>query len=167
VLVGACAALTEYNGVANASHIRDKIVEMIHLAETLYSGSIACSYEGHAKASGAWESDILLANCVKQNTTQLVYEICRLAHDMSGGLLVTLPSEKDYRHPKVCKYIDKYLKGVPGVPTEHRLQIFRLIESISGGTALVRLRHSGCNIFRQADLPYEIKLAKKIAGIKE
>ncbi|MDD2517267.1 MAG: 4-hydroxyphenylacetate 3-hydroxylase N-terminal domain-containing protein, partial [Synergistales bacterium] len=36
VIIGATAALADYNGVESASHIRDKLVEMTHLAETLY-----------------------------------------------------------------------------------------------------------------------------------
>ncbi len=173
VLIGAVAALAEYNGVAGASHVRDKLVEMVHLTETLYSGSIACSHEGHRTASGAWETDILLANCTKQNTTRMVYEIGRLAHDIAGGLLATLPSEKDYRHPVLGKYIEKYLKGVEGVPTEHRMRIFRLIEAITGGTAVVESMHGAGSpqaqrvfMLRQANLPHKIKLAKKIAGVK-
>jgi len=174
VLVGACAALAEYNGVANASHIRDKLVEMVHLTETLYSGSIACSSEGHCTPSGAWQTDILLANCTKQNTTRMVYEIGRLAHDIAGGLLATLPSEQDYRHPQLGKYIDKYLKGVSNVPTEHRIRLFRLVEAITGGTAVVESMHGAgppqtqrVFMLRQANLGHKIKLAKKIAGIKE
>ena len=33
IIIGATAQMAEYNGVAKASHIRDKITEMIHLAE--------------------------------------------------------------------------------------------------------------------------------------
>jgi len=174
VLIGACACLAEYNGVATASHIRDKLVEMVHLTESLYSGSIACSQEGHCTSSGAWETDILLANCTKQNTTRMVYEIGRLAHDIAGGLLATLPSEKDYRHPQLGKYIDKYLKGVPHIPTEHRMRLFRLIEAITGGTAVVESMHGAgppqtqrVFMLRQANLAHKIKLAKRIAGIKD
>ena len=46
VLIGAAALAAEYNGVAKASHIKDKIIEMTHLNETLYSCGVACSAEG-------------------------------------------------------------------------------------------------------------------------
>ena len=36
VLIGAAALAADYNGCAKASHIKDKLIEMIHLNETLY-----------------------------------------------------------------------------------------------------------------------------------
>ncbi len=47
VLIGASQCIAEYNGVQKAAHIRDKIIEMNHLNETLFSSSIACAAEGH------------------------------------------------------------------------------------------------------------------------
>ena len=38
-LIGATALIARMNGVENASHIKDKIVEMIHLNETIYSST--------------------------------------------------------------------------------------------------------------------------------
>jgi len=62
---------------------------------------------------------------------------------------------------------------VDGVPTEHRMRIFRLIEAITGGTAVVEAMHGAgppqaqrVFMLRQANLSHKIKLAKKIAGIK-
>ena len=46
VVIGAAALAAEYNGVEKASHIKDKLIEMTHLNETLYSCGIACSCEG-------------------------------------------------------------------------------------------------------------------------
>ena len=43
VMIGAAATVADYNGVPNASHIRDKLVEMTHLNETIYSSGIAAS----------------------------------------------------------------------------------------------------------------------------
>jgi 4-hydroxybutyryl-CoA dehydratase/vinylacetyl-CoA-Delta-isomerase len=93
VLIGAAALAVEYNGVEKASHIKDKLIEMIHLNETLYSCGIACSAEGKKTASGNYIIDLLLANVCKQNITRLPYEIARLAEDIAGGLMVTMPSE--------------------------------------------------------------------------
>ena len=36
MLIGAAQTCAEYNSVAKASHIKDKIIEMNHLNETLY-----------------------------------------------------------------------------------------------------------------------------------
>jgi 4-hydroxybutyryl-CoA dehydratase/vinylacetyl-CoA-Delta-isomerase len=92
VVIGAAQSLAQYQGTDKASHIRDKIVEMIHLNETMYACGIACSAEGKPTASGTYLIDPMLANVCKLNVTRFPYEIARLAQDIAGGLLVTLPS---------------------------------------------------------------------------
>ena len=109
-------------------HLKDKLIEMIHLNETLYACGIACSAEGHKTASGTYLIDLMLANVCKQNVTRFPYEIARLAQDIAGGLMVTMPSEKDLRHPTIGKVVEKYFQGVSTVPTEYRMRILRLIE---------------------------------------
>lgn len=174
VLIGATFTAAQYQGVDRASHIRDKIVEMVHLTETLYCGSIACSKEGHKLPSGQYFPHPLLANTTKLNVGRFMYEISRLSQDITGGLLATLPSEKDLKHPEIGKYVEKYFKGIADVPTEDRIRIIRLIENMTGGTALVEAMHGAGSpqaqrimVLRQANLEYKKRLATKIAGIKE
>ncbi len=176
VLIGATATAAEYNGIARASHVRSKLTQMIQLNETLYSCGLACSLCGAPTASGIYLVDLLLANVCKQNVTRFPYEIARLAEDIAGGLLVTMPSEKDLRHPQVGKYVDKYLKGIATVPTEDRLRILRLIENLTLGTSAVNYRTESMHgagspesqmimIERSSDLEGKKALAKSIAGI--
>jgi len=176
VLIGAAAVAADYNGVAKASHVKDKLIEMIHLNETLYACGIACSTEGHKTASGNYLINMLLANVCKQNVTRFPYEITRLAEDIAGGLLVTMPSERDLRHPEIGKVVEKYLRGVSAVPTEHRMRILRLIENLTLGTAAVGYRTESMHgagspqaqrvmISRQGNLEQKKELAKAIAGI--
>ncbi|MFQ7235509.1 MAG: 4-hydroxyphenylacetate 3-hydroxylase family protein [Enterococcus hulanensis] len=178
VLIGATALSAEYNGVAKASHIKDKIIEMNHLNETLYSCGIACSCQGKKTASGNYYVDTLLANVCKQNVTRFPYEISRLAEDIAGGLMVTLPSQLDFDNPELRPYIDKYLKGIDGVSTEDRMRILRLIENMTLGAAAVGYRTESMHgagspqaqrvmIARQANVEHKKECAKKIAGIKE
>jgi 4-hydroxybutyryl-CoA dehydratase/vinylacetyl-CoA-Delta-isomerase len=174
VIIGSAVAIAEYNGVAKASHIRDKVAEMVHLAETLYCGSIACSAEGFPTQAGAYFVNPLLANTVKQNVTRYIYEICRLCHDIAGGAIATLPSETDLNNEQIGKYVEKYFKGVADIPAEDRIRMMRLIENITGGTALVESMHGAGSpqaqkimILRQANLNHKKKLAEELAGIKK
>jgi 4-hydroxybutyryl-CoA dehydratase/vinylacetyl-CoA-Delta-isomerase len=137
VLIGATQTAAEFNGVAKASHVRDKIIEMNHLNETLYCGCIACAAEGHREASGTYMVDTLLANVHKQNVTRFPYEIARLAQDIAGGLLVTLPAEKDLKAPETGRWLEKYCRGRADVPAEYRMRILRLIENLTLGAAAV------------------------------
>jgi 4-hydroxybutyryl-CoA dehydratase/vinylacetyl-CoA-Delta-isomerase len=176
VLIGATALAADYNGAAKATHIKDKLIEMTHLNETLYACGIACSAEGCKTASGTYLIDLLLANVCKQNVTRFPYEIARLAEDIAGGLMVTMPSEHDFRHPEIGKVVEKYFKGVANIPTEQRLRILRLIENITLGTAAVGYRTESMHgagspqaqrvmIARQGNLEKKKELAKAIAGI--
>ena len=75
VLIGATALIARMNGVENAGHIREKLVEMIHLNETLFSAGIACSALGHQTDAGNYEIDMLLANVCKLNVTRFPFEL--------------------------------------------------------------------------------------------
>jgi 4-hydroxybutyryl-CoA dehydratase/vinylacetyl-CoA-Delta-isomerase len=176
VLIGATQTIAEYNGAAKASHIKDKIIEMNQLNETLYCGCIACASEGHPEPSGTYLVDTLLANVHKQNVTRFPYEIARLAQDIAGGLMVTLPSEADLRSPDVGKWIEKYYRGVEGVPVEDRMRILRLIENLTLGSAavgyLTESMHGAGSpqaqrimISRLVDLKGKQRKAKRLCGI--
>lgn len=178
VLIGASAAIADYNGVPNVSHIKDKLVEMTHLNETIYAAGVASSYQAHSTKSGNWLNDDMLANVCKHNVTRFPYEIGRLAQDIAGGLMVTLPSEKDFRNPETGPILKKYLRGRKGVDVENRIRILRLIENMTlGRNAVGYLTESmhgagspqaqRIQIARQMQLEYKKQLAKNLANVKE
>ncbi|MBI4495937.1 MAG: 4-hydroxyphenylacetate 3-hydroxylase family protein [Deltaproteobacteria bacterium] len=174
ILVGACGLAAEYMGTAQASHVRDKLAEMTHLAETVFAGSVACSAMGHRMPAGNWEPDTLLANTTKYGVTKNIYEIARLAHDLAGGIIATLPFEDDLRSPEVGRWVEKYLKGVEKVPTEDRIRLFRLIENMTSGTALAEAMHGAGSpqaqkimYLRAGNLEQKKRMAKKLAQIPE
>jgi 4-hydroxybutyryl-CoA dehydratase/vinylacetyl-CoA-Delta-isomerase len=178
VLIGAAALIADYQGTAQAAHIRDKLVEMTHLNETLYASGIACSAEGYELPSGGYLVNRLLANVCKLHVGRFPFEIVRLAQDIAGGLMVTLPSEKDYKHPELGDLLQKYLQGVPEIATENRVRILRLLENMTLGTGAVgylteSLHGAGSPqaqrimIEREADLEHKKQLARDIARITQ
>ncbi len=177
VLIGASAAIADYNGVEKASHIRDKLVEMTHLNETIYSTGIASSYQAVPMKSGVYLNDDMLANVCKHHVTRFPYEISRLAQDLAGGLMVTLPSEQDLKHPEAGPLLRKYLQGRADIPTEDRLRILRLIENMTlGRNAVGYLTESmhgagspqaqRIQISRQMQLEFKKQLARTLSGIE-
>ncbi len=176
VLIGAAATIADYNGVDKASHIRDKLVEMNHLNETIYSTGIASSYQAEKLKSGVYINDDMIANVCKHHVTKIPYEIGRLAQDLAGGLMVTLPSNKELEHPQLGDIIRKYLKGRKEIATEDRMRILRLIENMTlGRNAVGYLTESmhgagspqaqRVQIARQMQLEFKKQLAKTLAGI--
>lgn len=175
VLIGAAATIADYNGIPRVSHIRDKIVEMTHLNETIFAAGIASSYQAHKMKSGVYLNDDMLAQVCKHNVTRFPYELGRLAQDIAGGLVVTLPSEKDFRHPEAGPLLRKYLAGRKGVDVENRMRILRLIENMTlGRNAVGYLTESmhgagspqaqRIQIQRQMQIGYKMNLAKALAG---
>lgn len=176
VLIGAAQAMARYQGTEKASHIKDKLVEMVQLNETLYACGLACSAEGKPTASGTYLVDLLLANVCKLNVTRFPYEIARLAQDIAGGLLVTLPSEKDFAHPEVGPQLRKYLQGAAGYATDDRCRMLRLIENLTIGPGavgyLTESMHGAGSpqaqrimLARLADMGRKEQLARELAGI--
>jgi 4-hydroxybutyryl-CoA dehydratase/vinylacetyl-CoA-Delta-isomerase len=176
VMVGAAATIAEYNGVEHVSHIKDKLVEMTHLNETIFSSGIASSYEARPLPSGIYMNDAMLSNVCKHNVTRYPYEIARLAQDLAGGLMVTLPSEQDFEHEEVGAKLRKYFKGRADIPVEHRTRMLRLIENMTlGRNAVGYLTESmhgagspqaqRIQIARAMDLARKKRYAKRLAGI--
>ena len=172
VLIGAVSYLTQIQGTDKGSHVRDKLTEMTHLCETLYSSSIACSAEGWPTPSGAYMVNTMLANVCKQNVTRFHFEVARLALDLAGGFIATLPSQYDLASEEIGHLVKKYFSGVAGIPTEDRIKIARLIEAMTGGTALVESMHGAGSpqaqrvmIYRESDLEKKTNLAKALLGI--
>lgn len=176
VLIGASALAAEYNGVPKASHIKDKLIEMMHLNETLYACGIACSSEGQKMPAGNYQINLLLANVCKQNVTRLPYEIARLAEDIAGGLMVTMPSQQDFNNEKIGPFVKKYLQGASGTSTENRMRVLRLIENLTLGTAAVGYRTESMHgagspqaqrimIARQGNLEEKKQFARVIAKV--
>jgi 4-hydroxybutyryl-CoA dehydratase/vinylacetyl-CoA-Delta-isomerase len=150
---------------------------MNHLNETLYCGSIACAAEGHPEPSGTYCVNTLLANISKQNVTRFPYEIARLAQDIAGGLMVTLPSEADFKSPETGKWLEKYLKGNPEISSQNRTRVLRLIENLTLGTAavgyLTESMHGAGSpqaqrimISRQVNIKEKQFFAKSLCGIQ-
>lgn len=178
VLIGAAAAIAECNGVDKASHVKDKLVEMTHLNETIYSTGIASSYQARPMKSGCYMNDDMIANVCKHHVTKMPYEIGRLAQDLAGGLMVTMPSEKDLESEETGDLLRKYLRGRADVPVETRMRILRLIENMTlGRNAVGYLTESmhgagspqaqRIQIARQMELEYKKRLARRLAGVDE
>jgi 4-hydroxybutyryl-CoA dehydratase/vinylacetyl-CoA-Delta-isomerase len=178
VLIGAAALIADYNGVAGVSHVRDKLVEMTHLNETIYGAGIASSHESKPTPAGNYQNDELLANVCKHNVTRFPYELARLAQDLAGGLVATLPAEQDFADAEVGPLLHRLLRGRSGASAEARARVLRLIENMTlGRNAVGYLTESmhgagspqaqRIQIARQMQIEEKKQLARALAGIED
>lgn len=173
VIAGAAAQIAEFNGLAKVSHIRDKITEIVCLAETAFSGSIASSVLGTVTQSGNFIPDSLLANVTKLNAGTAITKSMTLLAEVSGALAATAPSVRDLRAPRYGQLIRKYLAGSANFSCEARLRLFRLIGNLLFGVqGLVAINGGGppqtqkMAVYGQARIDEKKRLARKLAGIE-
>ena len=172
VLIGAADLVTREHDVRNASHVRDKLVEMTHLTETIHGIGLAASHKSARHPSGIWQVDPILANVCKHSVTRLPYEITRLAEDLAGGAMATLPSLADRDHPE----LGEKLRVVYG--SDARAKALRLLESMTYGAGSVPFRiecmHGAGSpqaqrivLERTVDWDSKVKRARVLAGLDE
>jgi len=174
-MIGATLAMMEYNGTTKVGHHKQKVIDMLHRAETMYACCLAASYEGKQEPSGTYFIDTVLANASKMHEGKEMAEATRLMIDVCGGFVADLPSDKDFDNPEIGGLVKKYLKGADGVPVEDRVKMFRFIEKMAMESAdTISDIHGGgspeahrLTIFRESDLDSKKKSARRLAGVDE
>jgi 4-hydroxybutyryl-CoA dehydratase/vinylacetyl-CoA-Delta-isomerase len=149
LLIGAGALMTEANGVDldRADNVRDSMVEFIRIVEGFYAGGVAASVFCRHDEAGVAVPDAIFANVGKLLLATQIYDMHRLAHHVSGGLIVTLPGPEEDHNPATCARLSELLKGRSDIPYEKRLEVARLIEDLTasnqGGWYSVISLHGG------------------------
>lgn len=141
VLIGATASLAQMQGVAKVSHVKDKLSEMAHLVETMYSGALSCSYHCSTLGCGTAFVDPILANSSKLNTARYYPEVTKISQDIAGGFVATIPSEKEFENPRVAGYMYKYFSTGENMDVIERIKMGRLIENMTGSTPIIECMH--------------------------
>ncbi len=173
-MTGAALTMMDYNGTSKVTHHKEKIIDMLHMAETLYGCSLAASYEGHKEPSGTYFINSVLANASKIHEGKQMAEMIRLMVDIAGGYVADLPSDLDFKNPEVGGLLKKYLQGATGVPVENRVKMLRLVEKMAMESAdTISDLHGGgspqahrLTILRESDLNKRKSSAKRLAGIE-
>ncbi len=174
-MIGCALTMMDYNGTAKVGHLKEKVTDMIHRAETLYGCCLASSYEGQKQPSGAYFIDTVLANASKIHEGKEMAEATRMMIDACGGFVADMPSDRDFSNPEIGGLLKKYLKGVDSVPVENRIRMYRLAEKLALESAdTISDIHGGgspaahrVTILRETDTAQKKKAAKRLAGIKE
>jgi 4-hydroxybutyryl-CoA dehydratase/vinylacetyl-CoA-Delta-isomerase len=73
----------------------------------------------------------LAINAAKYYYAANYHQIVRYLHDVSGGLVLTLPLESDLRNEDSGRYIRKYLHTKNDVDIETRMRVYNLIRDLT------------------------------------
>ena len=137
LLIGAGALMIEANGLcaAQSAPLRDTMVELIKIVESFYACGVAASVYGAIDPSGTAEPEAVYANIGKLLLSTKIYDMHRLAHTVSGGLIVALPTPEDDHNPETGPDLAEVLTGRPDVPYAKRAAVARFIEDITASYA--------------------------------
>ena len=136
LLIGAGALMCEANGFdpGNETHLREQMVELIKITEGFYACGVAASVYGKAdEHSRTWMPDPVFSNIGKLLLATQIYDMHRIAHYVSGGLVVTLPGPDEDHNPETGAKLGEVLRANPAVPYEQRIQTARFIEDLTAG----------------------------------
>ena len=131
LITGAAALIAEYNGLEKYPHIQEKLAWLsMYAEETDVLSKAACAYPDIDPDTGLAVPNMIYTNIAKFKFANDRSEALKLLGDIAGGIASTVPSYKDWMNPDIRPYIDKYLAGKDGIPTEHRLRAVRMVKEL-------------------------------------
>lgn len=133
LLIGASAVMAEANGLdpERHAHVRDALVDLITITEGFYACGVAASVYHASDPSGVAMPDPVFANIGKLMLATKIYDMHRLAHELSGGLIVALPGPDEDHNPETAASLAAVLGGRADIPAGHRIAVARLIEDLT------------------------------------
>ncbi len=136
LLIGAGALMCEANGFdpGKETHLREQMVELITITESFFACGVAASVYGKMdEHSKTFMPDPVFSNIGKLLLATKIYDMHRIAHYVSGGLIVTLPGPDEDHNPETAARLSEVLRANPEVPYEQRIQTARFIEDLTAG----------------------------------
>lgn len=149
LLIGAGALMIDANGLDpdKHAHIREAMVQLITIVEGFFACGVAASTYAQAEPSGSVVPDAVFANIGKLLLANQIYDMQRLAHYVSGGLVVALPGPDEDHNPATAASLAAVLGGRDDIPARQRLQVSRLVEDLTasyqGGWYSIISLHGG------------------------
>ena len=150
LLIGAGALMCEANGFdpGETHHLREPMVELIKITEGFYACGVAASvYATRDEFSGSFMPETVFANIGKLLLATQIYDMHRLAHEVSGGLIVALPGPDEDHNPATAATLAEVLRANPAVPYDKRIEVARFVEDLTasyqGGWYSVISLHGG------------------------
>ncbi len=133
LLIGAGALMIEANGLDpdRHAHIREAMVELITITEGFYACGVASSVYCTKDPAGSVMPDAVFSNIGKLLLATKIYDMHRVAHYVSGGIIVALPGPDEDHNPETRASLTAVLGGRADIPVEHRMEVARLIEDLT------------------------------------
>ncbi|WP_347488756.1 4-hydroxyphenylacetate 3-hydroxylase family protein [Desulfoscipio sp. XC116] len=177
IIMGLTALVAEYNGVAKAQHIREKLADLMGVAELVYGAGIAGSINATKSLSGTFVPDPIYCNVGRRHAGENIYHEHEILTEIAGGLPATLPYEDDFFSEQTKPLLDKYMVRKEGITAEDQQRCFRCISDLNCSAFGAVWQYAGVHgggspimetiaILSNYNLELRKNLAKELAGIK-
>ncbi len=173
LLIGAGALMTEANGLDfdHTGHLREAMVELIQITEGFFACGVAASVYGVADPAGVMMPEPVFANIGKLLLATQIYDMHRLAHTVSGGLIVTLPGPDEDHNPATAGRLSELLAGRSDIPYEKRIEVARFIEDLTasyqaGWYSVISLHGGGSPEAMKREIWRQYPVADQVALIE-
>lgn len=148
LLLGCAVLAAELNGVAGASHVREKLARLVQYGELLRACVERAAREARPVEGGLLIPDPVASNVGKFHFASNFHGVVQTVQDLAGGFTITAPGEADLLSPETGPWVRKYLAGARGGSPELRLRLFHLIRDLTasafgGYNLLVTLHGEG------------------------
>ncbi len=149
LLIGAGALMIDANGLDadRHGHIREAMVDLITITEGFYACGVAASVYFEQDPVGSVMPDAVFSNIGKLLLATKIYDMHKVAHYVSGGLIVALPGPDEDHNPETKASLSAVLGGRADIPMERRMEVSRMIEDLTvsnqGGWYSVISLHGG------------------------
>ena len=133
LLIGAGAHMIEANGLDadRHAHIREAMVDLITIVESFFACGVAASVYCTQDPTGSVMPDAVFSNIGKLLLATKIYDMHKLAHYVSGGLVVALPGPEEDHNPETAASLAAVLGGRADIPAEKRMEMARLIGDLT------------------------------------
>jgi 4-hydroxybutyryl-CoA dehydratase/vinylacetyl-CoA-Delta-isomerase len=169
LLIGAGAIMTEANGIDfdDAPNLREAMVDLIKIVEGFYACGVAASVYGEQDPAGVAVPEPVFANIGKLLLATQIYDMHRLAHHVSGGLIVTLPGPDEDHNPATAGRLSELLGARSDIPYEKRIEAARLVEDLTasyqaGWYSVISLHGGGSPEAMQREIWRHYPLGNKV-----
>lgn len=174
LLIGAGAPMCEANGLdpGAKSSLREPMVELIKIVEGFYARGVAASvYASADRLAGNFMPEPVFANIGKLLLATQIYDMHRLAHEVSGGLVVTLPGPDEDHNPATAATLAEVLRANPAVPYDKRIEVARFIEDLTasylgGWYSVISLHGAGSPAAMKQEIWRQYPLGDKVALVE-
>lgn len=133
MIIGTAALMADYNNIRKQSHVKEKLVDLISVAELVFAAGIAAAYKSIRAASGTQLPDVTYANVGRRHAGHNIYHEYNILCDIAGGLAATIPGPSEYNNPEIGHFVKKYITRKEGVPAEDIYKAYELCSDILTG----------------------------------